>query len=232
MLSFYLLTGFLMGLLGSLHCAGMCAPIVLALPLVGTKPWQRALGIALYHGGRISTYALLGALVGSLGYGATLSGWQQGLSIVMGVLILVVLMLPASVKHRVGLSRLLQPVRNAMNRLWSRASYSTLGLIGMLNGALPCGLVYAALAGSLTTFSVWMGALYMVAFGLGTVPMLLAAQWVGRRISAQARHRIQRAIPVLVGCMAVLLILRGLNLGIPYISPELPVSANKEVHCN
>lgn len=231
MLSYYLVTGFLLGLLGSFHCVGMCAPIALALPLVDKQGWQRTAGLLLYHLGRITTYSLLGALVGLVGYGATVSGWQQSVSIVIGVFILLMVLLPSGVKHRLGLARLLEPVRRMMARLWSSGSMATLWLIGLLNGLLPCGLVYAALAGSVGTFSVTGGALYMAAFGGGTLPMLLAAQWVGRRLSVSFRARIQRSIPVLVGCMAVLLILRGLNLGIPYLSPSVPISANTSVHC-
>lgn len=231
MLSYYLITGFLLGLLGSFHCIGMCAPIALALPVVGKHRWQRVLGLMLYHLGRISTYAFLGVLVGSIGYGASLSGWQQVFSVIIGVFILTMLLLPAGLKHRLGLAQAVAPVRNAMAKLWANASLGTLWFIGLLNGLLPCGLVYAALAGSLTTFSLSLGAAYMVAFGVGTLPMLLAAQWIGRRISVNFRARIKRAIPVLVGCMAILLILRGLNLGIPYLSPALPIAANGAVHC-
>lgn len=231
MWSFYLASGLALGLVGSLHCAGMCMPILLALPTVGDRPWQRALGLGLYHAGRIGSYVLLGALVGMLGYGATLGGWQQPLSVALGLFILLVLLLPSSWKHRMGGSVWAAPVRRALNNLWGRGGYGVMALMGALNGLLPCGLVYAGLAASATSFHPGMGAAYMAAFGIGTLPLLLTLRPLVRRLSQRLRNRITGAVPWLVGAMALLLVLRGLNLGIPYISPQLPQAAPAERHC-
>ena len=102
---------------------------------------------------------------------------------------------------------------------------STLLLFGLLNGLLPCGLVYAALAGAAATGGPLGGALFMAAFGLGTIPAMLAVSLAGRLITAPWRARFQRAVPVAMAVLAVLFIVRGLSLGIPYLSPDLSPEA-------
>ncbi|HOW32340.1 MAG TPA: sulfite exporter TauE/SafE family protein, partial [Bacteroidales bacterium] len=99
-------------------------------------------------------------------------------------------------------------------------SFSSLFLIGLLNGLLPCGLVYIAIAGSIGSGSALMGAIYMALFGLGTMPMLLAINLSGGFISTSLRKKINKLIPILVIIVGILFILRGLSLGIPYISPS------------
>ncbi len=98
-------------------------------------------------------------------------------------------------------------------------SFQSLFFIGMLNGLLPCGLVYMAIAGAIGTGGVAEGSLYMILFGLGTIPMLLSISLAGNIMSIAVRKRINKLIPVLVVIVGVLFILRGLSLGIPYLSP-------------
>lgn len=220
-----LLTAFSIGILGSFHCIGMCGAIAFSLPLKEQNWYSKLWGGLLYNLGRISIYSLLGALLGLLGQGFSFAGFQQGLSIFLGVFILVVLLFPKFVqfqknKHSV-LAQLQLWVRNQMGLLFKNNSSFALYGIGLLNGLLPCGLVYAALAGAIATGQVLEGALYMFFFGAGTLPMMILASQFRGFISLNVRNRMRQIVPFFVGAMAILFIIRGLNLGIPYLSPIL-----------
>jgi sulfite exporter TauE/SafE len=105
-------------------------------------------------------------------------------------------------------------------------------LIGLLNGLLPCGLVYVAIVAALATGKIWLGGLLMFSFGLGTIPMMAGMMIFGRRVSMRHRQLINRAIPYMVSVMACILILRGLNLGIPYVSPKMGDSVKEIPTCH
>ena len=220
--------GLLMGLLGSLHCLGMCGPLALALPAAPGSRARFVAGRILYNLGRTATYALLGVAFGLFGRVFALAGWQRGLSIAAGVL-----MLLAAIGYRTaagaavagGFARALGGLKRALSALLQRRTAGALLLIGLLNGLLPCGLVYAALAGAAATGGPLGGALFMAAFGLGTIPAMLAVSLAGRLITAPWRARFQRAVPVAMAVLAVLFIVRGLSLGIPYLSPDLSPEA-------
>jgi uncharacterized protein len=215
-------SGLTIGFLGSVHCLGMCGPIALTLPVFRLSGIKRVRSIAFYNVGRAITYAILGMLFGLVGAGFHLFGWQQWLSIVAGVLILLILL---SGRFSLSGARVLQPFTNRVkSRLGvflkeDKTAGSYLG-IGLLNGLLPCGLVYVAIAASIATGSVGGGALLMFSFGLGTIPMMATTMAFGRYISVHNRQRINKVAPYVIGAMAVLLILRGMNLGIPFISPK------------
>jgi sulfite exporter TauE/SafE len=216
-----LLTAFMLGFAGSLHCAGMCGPIVLALPAIGANRWTQVVGRLAYNGGRVATYVLLGVVFGALGQVLSLAGVQRWVSIGAGVLILLGLF---AWPLRGGTWRVVQPVgrlKAALGRLLQRRSVGSQFLFGSLNGLLPCGLVYVACAAATATGSLLSGVQYMLWFGVGTVPMMLALGLAGRAVHQRLQGRVQQVIPVALGLMAVLLILRGLSLGIPYLSPDL-----------
>lgn len=227
-------TALLAGMIGSLHCVGMCGPIALALPGKG-KGWLRILpGRVLYNGGRMITYSLLGLVIGLFGRGIDLAGWQQGLSIGLGILLLIMGLAQFRVESRVlrlrVIDRALTWLRRQLGSLMRSDQPHNLFQIGLLNGFLPCGFVYLALAGALSTGGAWEGAAYMAMFGLGTFPAMMAMSMLGGMLKPSLGKRLQ---PVLTGftlIFAVLLILRGMNLGIPYLSPEI-VSAT-EVACD
>jgi uncharacterized protein len=223
-------TAFLLGLVGSLHCAGMCGPLALALPRAGNTASAYVLGRVAYNAGRIITYCLLGIIFGLMGYILLLAGLQRWVSIALGV----ALLLGLFASRRLALA---QPVTAAVNRLKSsmslllrRRSLAGLAALGLLNGLLPCGLVYVACAGAAATGSTWASAAYMAAFGLGTVPMMLAISLSGRLVPAALRLKLVKAIPVSVVLLAALLILRGMSLGIPYVSPDLSGSSPSCCH--
>ena len=209
--------------MGSFHCAGMCGPIAIALPLQGNTLGGKLLGGSLYNLGRTLTYGLMGALFGLLGQGIGMLGFQQWVSVVMGGLMIVSVLFPALFRHQYSMN---SSLFGAVNRLKARIgsmisvrTYSSLFFVGMLNGLLPCGLVYMAIAGAIGMGQVGGGSLYMILFGLGTIPMLLGISLAGNLLSAPLRRRINKLIPVLVVVVGILFVLRGLSLGIPYLSP-------------
>lgn len=218
-----LTSALLLGLAGSFHCLGMCGPIVVALPLHGNTLAQKIYGGTLYNLGRTVTYGVMGTIFGLLGQGLELVGFQQVVSVVMGVLMVVSVLFPSLFRNQVDLTKssfkLVGKLKKSISNMFSVRSFQSLFIIGLLNGLLPCGLVYIALAGALATGNATTGTLYMVLFGLGTIPMLLALGVAGNVVSAQARKKINRLIPVLVVIVGIFFILRGLNLNIPFLSP-------------
>jgi len=214
-------TAFVLGLVGSLHCAGMCGPLALALPPAGKTATGHAAGRLAYNGGRIVTYCALGLLFGLLGQTLLLAGVQRWLSIALGVALLVGLFAPRKLALWRPMASLVERVKARMSFLLRRRSWAALFGLGLLNGLLPCGLVYVAGAGATATGSLVRGAIYMAAFGFGTIPMMLALSLSGRLIPFSLRLRLLKVVPVAVFLLASLLILRGMGLGIPYVSPTL-----------
>ncbi len=220
-----LLSGAVLGLFGSTHCVGMCGPITLVLPRGTTQGTLYVVGRLLYNLGRVVTYATLGLAAGYLGRRLVLSGAQQYLSIGLGVLVLAFLLLPVPVRRaipRFGMVDRAQKLLKAIFMpLLERRSLLSLFLIGLVNGLLPCGLVYVALAGATATGGEFRALLFMVGFGAGTFPVMLGMSLLGSAISGGVRKKLSAAVPVLTFVLGVLLILRGLGLGIPYVSPDL-----------
>ncbi len=215
---------FLLGLLGSAHCVGMCGPIALALPTKFPSRSAILFSRLLYNFGRIITYAILGLIAGLLGDMISLGGYQRILSIVMGVLILLGVLLPASITRKIFPTKLSVKisgfVKKSWGRLFGKSSQSSLFIIGLLNGFLPCGLVYAAMAASATSGGVPEAMMFMAIFGLGTFPLMLLTSLFGQFLPLTLRSKLNRLIPVGAVLLALLLILRGMALGIPYVSPK------------
>lgn len=232
----YLWSAFALGFIGSAHCLGMCGPLVLALPQERAGALARAARLLLlYNAGRTLTYIFLGFVFGLIGQALSLAGLQQMLSLTLGSIILLAIIVPALMQRGNVVLALhaFTFLKSAMARLFRRPAPGSLFFIGVLNGLLPCGLVYVALAGSLLTGSALQAASYMAVFGLGTIPALLALGMAGERIRCRWQFRLSRMLPAAAFCLAVLLILRGLSLGIPYISPKLPehpATATESIH--
>ncbi|MBL9167734.1 MAG: sulfite exporter TauE/SafE family protein [Verrucomicrobiales bacterium] len=214
-------TAFLLGLLGSLHCAGMCGPIALALPASSVSRRAFLLGRILNQLGRIATYLCLGLLGGVLGKTLALAGVQQGLSIGLGSLMLIAVFTTQLAPWSIGVGRWIGWVKSSLARSLKQGTPLSLAAMGALNGLLPCGLVYVACGGAVSTGSVVEGMAYMALFGLGTVPMMLSISLAGRSLPIGLRLRLQSVVPACLVLMGTLLILRGLGLGIPYLSPDL-----------
>ena len=219
-----LLSALFMGIMGSFHCVGMCGPIAFMLPVDHNKPAKKLFQIFLYHFGRLTSYSILGLVFGFLGKGLYVFGMQQRLSIIIGVIMIAVILIPYKTFSKYNFSKpiysLLSKVKSSLGKELQRKSPDTFLTIGLLNGLLPCGLVYMALFGSIATASPWLGALFMVLFGVGTIPLMTSAVYFGSMLKGSAKKSVQRLIPVFVILIGLLFILRGLGLGIPYISPE------------
>lgn len=219
----YIITALVLGLMGSFHCIGMCGPIALALPLNNTNWFTRIIGTLLYNVGRAITYALMGAVFGIVGEGLQLGGFQRWISVIMGAIMVLAVLFPALFKGSGKLDKFLYGynarLKSRFGVLFNKRSYSSLFIIGILNGLLPCGLVYMALAGAIATGGVASGALFMFIFGLGTLPMLALLSLAGNVVTGPFKSKINKAIPYVIVIVGVLFILRGLDLGIPYVSP-------------
>lgn len=218
-----LFSALVLGLMGSFHCVGMCGPIAIALPLHGNTTSQKIFGGTLYNIGRTLTYGIMGAIFGLLGQGLQLIGFQQKVSVIMGAIMIVSVLFPALFKNQYNMEKswfsLVGKLKKSIGKMFSIRTFSSLFFIGMLNGLLPCGLVYMAIAGAIGTGGVVEGSLYMILFGIGTIPMLLAITLAGNFLGLAIRNKINKLIPVLVVVVGLLFILRGLSLGIPYLSP-------------
>lgn len=213
------------GFVGSFHCIGMCGPLALALPVQHLSGIRKAIGILLYNSGRVCTYAVLGAIFGWLGSRFSMFGWQQGLSIGLGIL-LIISFIAAIMHKKLLIGTKLGKYWNkyiiaALTPLFKIRSMRMLFVIGLLNGLLPCGLVYMAIAGAIATDTTINGAIFMAAFGLGTLPSMMVVCFSQNLISLNVRNKIRSATPYIIGCMGLLLILRGMNLNIPYVSPKM-----------
>ncbi len=226
-------TAITLGFLGSFHCVGMCGPIALVLPLNQQSYFTKFFGVLLYNIGRMFTYALFGALFGLVGQSFVIAGYQQGLSITLGIVIVTMVIMPASIANRFKITASIYSVigniKKKLGSLFQQKTYSSLFFIGTLNGILPCGLVYLGIAGAIATGNGIQGSIFMAMFGFGTFPAMILLSFLGNTISISFRSKIRKVMPVFVACMGLLLILRGLNLGIPYVSPEM--SATK-VECH
>jgi uncharacterized protein len=214
-------TAFVLGLAGSVHCAGMCGPLALSLPATSQETGGFMLSRLAYNLGRILTYCVLGALSGLIGQSLLLAGVQRWTSIVLGLLLLVGLVSSRKRALWRPVTSQVESLKQRMAPLLRQRSAASLGLLGLLNGLLPCGLVYVACAGATASSSLLGGAAYMTTFGLGTVPMLLAISISGRLVPMTWRVHLRKAIPVSVCLLAMLLIVRGMRLWIPYLSPDL-----------
>ena len=231
-----LLSALSLGFVGSFHCVGMCGPIALTLPVQHLSGYKKMAGILLYNLGRMSAYALLGLLFGWLGRQFYLGGLQQWLSIALGYLLLVIAGLQYITKRRSAffsdLGVLTKGLQKVLGNLLRRQQFRTLYAIGFFNGLLPCGLVYLGITGAIATAHVYQGALFMAVFGAGPLPAMTAVAWCSHLLSLRVRNRVRQMIPLVMVIMAGLLIVRGLNLGIPYLSPAMHAHTHNIIECH
>lgn len=220
---------FILGLAGNLHCVGMCGPIALAMP--GPASLRARLpGVLVYQAGRITTYVLLGAVAGLFGQGIALAGFQQGLSLLAGAFLLLAALGLWQGEQRFAVlppvSRALVWLRSRLARYLHTGSLSARYNLGILNGLLPCGMVYAALAGALTAGDLLSSAAFMGLFGLGTLPLMLMLSLAGGMVPQGLRKAARPIVSGITLVFALLLLLRGMDLGIPYLSPALSAPAD------
>lgn len=223
----FIAAAFVMGLVGSLHCLGMCGPIALALPLNRRSNWTMGEGVISYSLGRIVTYVSLGAILALGGEGLALFVQSQYVSLILGGVLMfgfIIYYMMPSFFMKMPSNVALNFIKEKLRKLFTKSGVKNLFTVGLLNGLLPCGLLYIALAGSLATGSLLNGMVFMAMFGLGTVPALsavaFAPKWAGRKLNLN----FNKIAPIAAFTLAILLMVRGLGLGIPYVSPKI----NKE----
>ena len=232
-----ILSAVILGLMGSLHCVGMCGPIAFMLPVDQSNNYKKFGQIFIYHFGRLMAYGIIGLVFGFLGKGLSIFGAQQKLSIAIGIIMILVVLIPYKIFNKYNLSKpiykVISKVKNQLGKELKKKSPDTFLTIGFLNGFLPCGLVYMALFGAIAMGNALQGSLYMMLFGLGTVPLMTTAIYFSGLLKGGIRQKVQRVIPVFVVVIGLLFILRGLGLGIPYVSPA-PVTqlASSAIECH
>lgn len=216
-------SGFIFGLISSLHCIGMCGPIAMMLPLDQKNPAKKVLQLLCYHMGRVMAYASLGLVFGIAGRGLFLAGFQQNLSIIMGVMMILFVLIPERIMAQYNFSKpvfqIISKVKAALGAQFKKKSYRALFTIGVLNGFLPCGLIYVALFGAIAMQQVTLSVSYMVLYGLGTIPMMSAVVYITNGMTLPVRNTIQKLIPLMAVGIGTVFILRGLGLDIPFLSP-------------
>jgi len=225
------------GLISSLHCIGMCGPIAMMLPVDHKNPTKKALQILTYHLGRLTAYGFLGLAFGLLGKGLFIAGFQQNISIAVGVLMIIIAIVPEKVFAQYNFSKpiykVISSIKSSLGNQFKRKTFDALFSIGFLNGLLPCGLVYAALFGAIAMQNEVLGVAYMLLYGIGTIPLMSVVVYASGFMSIPLRSKLQRIIPIITIGIGILFILRGLSLGIPFISPaeqSLFVQANPNCH--
>jgi len=218
-----LLSALIFGILGSFHCVGMCGPIAFMLPVSRDNSAKKLLQIFLYHFGRLFSYGIIGLAFGMLGKSLNLFGIQQQLSIAAGILMIAVIVIPSRAFRKYNFSRplykVIGKVKSSLGTALKKKTPDTFFTIGFLNGFLPCGLVYMAVFGAIASGGIVEGSLYMILFGMGTIPLMTTAVYFSGMLNGIMRRKVQKMIPVFVVIVGLLFIVRGMGLDIPYLSP-------------
>jgi len=209
---------FMIGLFGSIHCVGMCGPLAFAVPTFREGWFYLVFNKLLYQVGRIISYSMLGILIGLTGKQLWLSGLQQGLSIASGILILAAAVCRFFKFSFAGSETIFLKKFDRLFGLALKHRANHL-IIGMLNGLLPCGFVYLAMAGAINTGGIVNAVSYMCWYGLGTLPLMFLAGISTGFTSAIFRKKMNKAVPYFMLCLGIWFVLRGLELNIPYLSP-------------
>ncbi len=225
---------FLIGLLGNLHCIGMCGPIALIIPLSTTNRLGRLVGTMIYNSGRVLSYMSIGFLFGLFGTGLRMADMLQWTSITIGLILILSVIAPAFLSRVNPFTSITssfgQSITKRLTRQFNDGSNASLFTIGLFNGLLPCGMVMTAGLASVPFGGVIDSIIFMLFFGLGTLPVMTILPMISHKISASVRTRMQRFVPYLLFLFGLLFIVRGLNLGIPYLSPK--ISGDKtEIMC-
>ncbi len=223
---------FTFGLLSSLHCLAMCGPLQAVVMGQWLQSKHQANWLS-YHAGRLGTYVLLALIASFIGSSLGIPDLQGSFTIIAGLLLLFgyfgfkALKWDRKTMQIIAplLAKLQKKVKGKKHPLW-------FGFSGALNGLLPCGMVYAALVPALGLESLNEAALYMLAFGLGTLPLLLGFNFFSNSLMLRFAPHMQKLIPVSILLISALLILRGLELDIPVLSPEMPKSGASAEICD
>ncbi len=221
----FLIGGFILGFAGSLHCIGMCGPIVLALPWQSKSGLKVLLKRILYFLSKSTSYLFLGIITGLIGDTFRFFGAQQSLSIMSGTVMLIlglVSLFRFTLTQRITFfDKFFIKLRSLFSSFLQTERISSFLVVGFLNGLLPCGFVYIGLGTALSGNSVIESGLFMFLFGLGTIPALLVVALLPSVLKSRWKIPTAKLAPILSIVFALMLILRGLNLGIPFVSPKM-----------
>lgn len=230
------IAGFVLGILGSVHCVGMCGPLIIAIPFQAIESKaKKAIAYLLYGGGKTLAYMMLGLLVGMIGSKAQQLHAQRYVSIVAGVLLLLSVLLPMIFKNKSWSPKFISTFtawvnKNIAKQFQNQRLYS-FGIIGFFNGLLPCGLVYVAIASSASAISLAGSISFMLFFGIATMLSLSVFSIAFQGLSMNVRNQLRKVFPYIIIITALLLIMRGLQLGIPYLSPIFDGSGGPGKDC-
>ena len=205
-----------MGLAGSLHCAGMCSPLAMAITNSNRVALRNRI---IYNLGRITTYGLLGAVVGTIGYLLPWNGFQNIFSVVFGVVLIVMaaigitgFQIPVVTP---GVLKFTALLKQSFTKFLQHKSSATLLLMGGLNGLLPCGLTFLALSFCLAVATPFEGFIHMLAFGAGTLPVMLCLVSVVGFIANKMQWNIKTVTTGLMVISGMLLIARIFIVHLP-----------------
>jgi sulfite exporter TauE/SafE len=211
---------FTLGLFGSLHCVGMCGPLAIAFSYKkeNTRP-QNIYAALSYNLGRTVTYSFLGLLFGALGSFLFVVDLQKMASILLGILLIISFVFTLDLDRILSQHILLKDyyikVRKLISKVMENSNQYHPFQLGMVNGLLPCGLVYLAMAGAIATGSLTGGVTFMFIFGLGTIPMLFALSNGYSLLSPTLRLRLRSILPYVTLVFGIFLIYRGFAVHMP-----------------
>lgn len=227
-----LLTGLILGLASNVHCLGMCGPIALVLPLNRSNNWTILGGTLQYNLGRTLMYGLLGVVFGLLGVTIQIFGILQWMSIVAGIALVVFAwrkQLKVWFPHVSNPFGIQKGIQRLMGKSMKSKSRFKLIAFGAVNGLLPCGMVYVALLNALLAENLMSSSLAMIAFGVGTLPIMIFVPFMSNKIGTETRKKLNRSIPYVLTVVGLMIALRGMNLGIPYVSPRISMPKASEL---
>lgn len=209
-------TAIILGFAGSMHCLGMCSPLVMAVTLA--RP-SALLNRILYNTGRLAVYGCMGAIVSGAGTMLPARGWQDLFSVTLGVILLLagvgaIRRMDVPVVTRV-LQHLSAFLKGLFGRYLQHKNRMSMLLLGALNGLLPCGLTFVALTWCLTLRGPLDGLNFMLLFGAGTLPAMLGMAGIMKRISGKLHWNIRSVTTALLVVSGSLLILRVFLVHIP-----------------
>jgi uncharacterized protein len=237
MLASIIISGFILGTVGSLHCIGMCGPLSLAIPVQHLSTFKKITSLLLYQFGRIITYTIIGLATGIGGNVIYLAGYQQLFSAVAGAMLVVFALFYFLGKTKTFKLLILRKFYTTVQQLIikilaSVKKWYSYVLLGMANGLLPCGMVYIALAATLSFTTIGHSAIFMAGFGAGTLPAMMLVAIVGHQLKPKFRLYFKQLVPFVIFFFGIILVLRGMNLNIPFISPVLPHESAQAIPCH
>lgn len=227
-------SGFMLGLIGSLHCIGMCGPLTLLLPKANYSKFKFVLGRVLYNLGRITTYAILGFFIGTIGESLGLFISQKTLALALGITILLFIVLTKMFNLQLNIygniAKFTSIIKSNLKINSNKFNLINQLIFGFLNGFLPCGLLYGALSAAFLMETKLQSSLFMISFGIGTLPLMFIASMGFGVLSNFLRIKAKNIIPITYSIVAIWLILRGLSIPIPSI--YTPPSIDKPIECH